>query len=71
MEGFYIGDVKYHVIRGEAGSVIRGRGDKGGVVVKKTTSALVIGEYLSEDHNNPIAGEANVVVEQLGDYLIA
>lgn len=51
------------MIRGEPGSVIRGRQEEGGVVIKKTTSALVFGLYASTDQNDPIAGETNVVVE--------
>lgn len=40
--------------------------DKGGVCIKKTTSALVFGFY--DEPTSP--GECNVVVESLGDYLI-
>ncbi len=57
---------KYFLIPSEAGSVLRGRIKDDGVVIKKTTSALVIGIYST----GVPAGDANVRVEDLGDYLI-
>ncbi|CAK9869971.1 unnamed protein product [Sphagnum jensenii] len=64
--GLFLGGTKYMVIQGDPGAVIRGKKGQGGVTVKKTNSALVIGIY-----NEPITpGECNIVVERLGDYLV-
>ncbi|BBN14723.1 profilin [Marchantia polymorpha subsp. ruderalis] len=65
MHGLYLGGLKYMVIQGEPGQVLRGKKGTGGVCIKKTNSALVIGLY--EDPTKP--GECNIVVERLGDYL--
>ncbi|KAK9832015.1 hypothetical protein WJX84_004144 [Apatococcus fuscideae] len=65
-KGLFLGGNKYLVVAGDPGEVIRGKKGSGGATVKKTSSALVIGLY-SDAHQ---AGDANVVVEQLGDYLI-
>ncbi|CAI9782565.1 unnamed protein product [Fraxinus pennsylvanica] len=43
--GLYLGGTKYMVIQGEPGAVIRGKKGPGGVTVKKTTQALIIGIY--------------------------
>ncbi|GFZ08502.1 Profilin-1 like [Actinidia chinensis var. chinensis] len=64
--GLYLGGTKYMVIQGEAGAVIRGKKGPGGVTVKKTTLALIIGIY--DEPMTP--GQCNVIVERLGDYLI-
>lgn len=65
--GIRLGNTKYFLIPSEAGSVLRGRFKSDGVLVKKTNSALVIGQY-----SEPVAaGEASVLVEGLGDYLIS
>ncbi|GAU11744.1 hypothetical protein TSUD_74950 [Trifolium subterraneum] len=64
--GLHLGGTKYMVIQGEPGAVIRGKKGPGGVTVKKTTMALVIGIYAE-----PMTpGQCNMVVERLGDYLI-
>lgn len=64
--GLFIGGTKYMVIQGEPGSVIRGKKGSGGVTLKKTNCALVIGIY-----DEPVTpGDCNMVVERLGDYLI-
>ncbi|KAF8400922.1 hypothetical protein HHK36_014225 [Tetracentron sinense] len=64
--GLYLGGTKYMVIQGEAGAVIRGKKGSGGVTVKKTTLALIIGVY-----DEPLTpGQCNMIVERLGDYLI-
>nr|CCP19647.1 profilin allergen [Parietaria judaica] len=64
--GLFLGGAKYMVIQGEAGVVIRGKKGSGGVTVKKTGQALVIGIY-----DEPMApGQCNMIVERLGDYLI-
>ncbi|KAK7335906.1 hypothetical protein VNO80_28033 [Phaseolus coccineus] len=64
--GLLLGDTKYMVIQGEAGAVIRGKKGGGGITVKKSKKALVIGIY-----GEPLApGQCNMIVETLGDYLI-
>eukprot|EP00850_Spirogloea_muscicola_P022370 SM000290S10904 [mRNA] locus=s290:39733:40536:- [translate_table: standard] len=64
--GLYLGGVKYMMVAGEAGAVLRGKMGAGGTTVKKTSSALVIGIY-----DEPVTpGDCNVCVENLGDYLI-
>ncbi|CAA2934804.1 profilin-1 [Olea europaea subsp. europaea] len=64
--GLYLGGTKYMVIQGEPGAVIRGKKGPGGVTVKKTNQALLIGIY--DEPMTP--GQCNMVVERLGDYLI-
>ncbi|BBN18934.1 profilin [Marchantia polymorpha subsp. ruderalis] len=64
--GLYLGGLKYMVIQGEAGQVIRGKRQQTGVTIKRTNSALVIGIY-KEPTKGP---ECNVIVERMGDYLI-
>ncbi|XP_062101459.1 profilin [Humulus lupulus] len=64
--GLFLGGTKYMVIQGEAGAVIRGKKGSGGVTVKKTNLALIIGIY--EEPLTP--GQCNMIVERLGDYLI-
>ncbi|EPS71087.1 profilin [Genlisea aurea] len=64
--GLYLGGAKYMVIQGEPGAVIRGKKGSGGITVKKTGQALIIGIY--EEPMTP--GQCNMVVEKLGDYLI-
>ncbi|XWS70289.1 hypothetical protein CRYUN_Cryun03dG0035300 [Craigia yunnanensis] len=64
--GLFLGGVKYMVIRGEPGAVIRGKKGASGVTVKNTNEALIIGIY-----DEPLtAGQCNMIVERLGDYLI-
>nr|XP_009759110.1 PREDICTED: profilin-like [Nicotiana sylvestris] len=64
--GLHLGGTKYMVIQGEAGAVIRGKKGPGGITVKKTNQALIIGIY-----NEPMTpGQCNMIVERLGDYLI-
>ncbi|KAK9142012.1 hypothetical protein Syun_011412 [Stephania yunnanensis] len=75
--GLFLGGTKYMVIQGEPGAVIRGKkvvlfvhifiiNGSGGVCVKKTSQALIIGVY-----DEPMApGQCNMIVEKLGDYLI-
>ncbi|XP_074591874.1 profilin-like [Curcuma longa] len=63
--GLYLGGSKYMVIQGEPGVVIRGKKGTGGITVKKTNLALIIGIY-----DEPMTGgQCNMVVERLGDYL--
>ncbi|XAR53398.1 hypothetical protein NMG60_11021939 [Bertholletia excelsa] len=64
--GLHLGGVKYMVIQGEPGAVIRGKKGSGGITVKKTGQALVFGIY--EEPVTP--GQCNMVVERLGDYLL-
>ncbi|CAA7397332.1 unnamed protein product [Spirodela intermedia] len=64
--GLFLGGTKYMVIQGEPGAVIRGKKGSGGVCIKKTGQALIIGIY-----DEPVTpGQCNMVVERLGDYLI-
>ncbi|XP_065013609.1 profilin-like isoform X2 [Musa acuminata AAA Group] len=63
--GLYLGGTKYMVIQGEPGAVIRGKKGSGGVTVKKTNLALIFGIYVEP----MTAGQCNMVVERLGDYL--
>ncbi|XP_021739099.1 profilin-like [Chenopodium quinoa] len=64
--GLYLGGTKYMVIQGEPGAVIRGKKGAGGICVKKTGMAFVIGIY-----DEPVTpGQCNMIVERLGDYLI-
>ncbi|KAJ3686429.1 hypothetical protein LUZ61_015593 [Rhynchospora tenuis] len=63
--GLFLGGAKYMVIQGEPGAVIRGKKGAGGVCVKKTNMALIIGIY--DEPMTP--GQCSVVVERLGDYL--
>ncbi|KAK9273998.1 hypothetical protein L1049_018812 [Liquidambar formosana] len=64
--GLHLGGTKYMVIQGEPGAVIRGKKGSGGVTVKKTSQALIIGIY-----DEPLTpGQCNMIVERLGDYLI-
>ncbi|KQK03116.1 profilin-2 [Brachypodium distachyon] len=64
--GLYLAGTKYMVIQGEPGAVIRGKKGPGGVTIKKTTLAIIIGIY--EEPMTP--GQCNMVVERLGDYLL-
>ncbi|RYR39158.1 hypothetical protein Ahy_A09g044620 [Arachis hypogaea] len=54
------------VIQGEPGAIIRGKKGLGGVTIKKTNQALIIGIY--DELMTP--GQCNIIVERLGDYLI-
>ncbi|KAG6494469.1 profilin-like [Zingiber officinale] len=63
--GLFLGGLKYMVIQGEPGAVIRGKKGTGGITIKKTNLALIIGIY-----DEPMTGgQCNMVVERLGDYL--
>ncbi|KAF9681073.1 hypothetical protein SADUNF_Sadunf06G0187600 [Salix dunnii] len=63
--GLFLGGIKYMVIQGEPGAVIRGKKGSGGVTIKKTSQALIIGVY-----DEPLTpGQCNMIVERLGDYL--
>ncbi|KAJ6348191.1 hypothetical protein OIU76_004629 [Salix suchowensis] len=64
--GLYLAGTKYMVIQGEAGAVIRGKKGSGGITVKKTAQALILGIY--EEPLTP--GQCNMIVERLGDYLL-
>ncbi|KAJ8512605.1 hypothetical protein OPV22_003039 [Ensete ventricosum] len=64
--GLFIGSSKYMVIQGEPGVVIRGKKGSGGITIKKTGQAVVIGTY--DEPMTP--GQCNMVVERLGDYLL-
>jgi len=63
--GLFLGGTKYMVIQGEPGVVIRGKKGTGGITVKKTNLAIIIGIY-----DEPMTGgQCNMIVERLGDYL--
>ncbi|KAF3341531.1 profilin LP04 [Carex littledalei] len=64
--GLYLGGTKYMVIQGEPGAVIRGKKGPGGITVKKTNMAIIVGIY--DEPMTP--GQCNMIVERLGDYLI-
>ncbi|KAK9796276.1 hypothetical protein WJX73_002351 [Symbiochloris irregularis] len=65
--GLKVGGIKYMVIAGEEGAVIRGRKTPaGGCVFKKTNTAMLAGIYIEGVQ----PGDVNMVVENLGDYLI-
>ena len=53
------------IIGGDAGEVIRGKFGQGGLTIKKTASAFVIGIY----GEGVQPGDCNVIVENMGDYL--
>jgi profilin len=65
MNGLYLGGLKYLVVQGDPGIVVRGKKGPGGCCARKTNQVLVIGLY--DEPCTP--GECNVVVEKLGDYL--
>nr|ACE82291.1 profilin [Triticum aestivum] len=62
--GLFLGGTKYMVIQGEPGVVIRGKKGTGGITIKKTGMALILGIY--DEPMTP--GQCNLVVERLGDY---
>jgi profilin len=63
--GLKLGDQKFLVVQGDPGAVIRGRQGDGGVCIKQTLTALVVGIY----GKGVQPGDCNVLVEGLGDYL--
>jgi profilin len=63
-KGIHLGEVKYQVVPGDEG-VLRGKVKGGGVCIKRTNTALVVGIY----EEPVVAGDCNVIVENLGDYL--
>eukprot|EP00215_Chloropicon_roscoffensis_P000957 CAMPEP_0198465338 /NCGR_PEP_ID=MMETSP1456-20131121/3270_1 /TAXON_ID=1461544 ORGANISM="Unidentified sp., Strain RCC1871" /NCGR_SAMPLE_ID=MMETSP1456 /ASSEMBLY_ACC=CAM_ASM_001119 /LENGTH=132 /DNA_ID=CAMNT_0044191181 /DNA_START=74 /DNA_END=472 /DNA_ORIENTATION=+ len=64
--GIKIGDRKFISIGGIPGECLRGRKGAAGCCVKKTNTAMVIGIY----DEGVQGGDCNVIVENLGDYLI-
>ncbi|KAI9109520.1 hypothetical protein K1719_019574 [Acacia pycnantha] len=64
--GLHLGGVKYMVIQGEPGAVVRGKKGAGGITVKKTGQAMVFGIY--DETLTP--SQCNMIVEKLGDYLM-
>lgn len=64
--GLRIGGVKYLMIPGDPGAVLRGKKGPDGVTVKKTATALVVGLYGAGAQ----PGDATGVIEALGDYLV-
>lgn len=66
-KGIHLGEQRYIVIKGEPGSVIRGKKGSAGFTAKKTNTAFVIGGYA--EGTQP--GECNVIVEKVADDLMA
>ncbi|KAF8862559.1 profilin [Acephala macrosclerotiorum] len=64
-DGFHVAGVRYVATKLEERSLY-GRQGKEGIVIVKTTQAILIGHY----PENVQAGNAAVVVEKLADYLI-
>jgi len=64
--GVFINNVKYFTIYAMDRSIY-GKKDKDGIVIVKTTQAILIGTYI--DPTQP--GEAATIVEKLADYLIS
>nr|A4KA43.1 RecName: Full=Profilin-6; AltName: Full=Allergen Cor a 2; AltName: Full=Pollen allergen Cor a 2; AltName: Allergen=Cor a 2 [Corylus avellana]ABG81300.1 pollen profilin variant 5 [Corylus avellana] len=64
--GMFVAAAKYMVIQGEPGVVIRGKKGAGGITIKKTGQALVVGIY--DEPMTP--GQCDMVVGRLGDYLL-
>ncbi|XP_031106413.1 profilin-3-like [Ipomoea triloba] len=64
--GVHVAGTKYMVIQGEPGAVIRGKKGPGGLTIKKTGQALIIGVY-----DEPVTpSQCNMVVEKIADHLI-
>lgn len=63
--GIKLGDMKFLVVQGDPGAVIRGRQGDSGICIKQTVTAMVIGIY----GEGVQPGDCNVLVEGLGDYL--
>eukprot|EP01025_Chloroclados_australasicus_P014607 TRINITY_DN16866_c0_g1_i2.p2 TRINITY_DN16866_c0_g1~~TRINITY_DN16866_c0_g1_i2.p2 ORF type:complete len:139 (+),score=14.78 TRINITY_DN16866_c0_g1_i2:152-568(+) len=64
-DGIRVGEMKFLLTQGEDGVVLRGRKGSDGVCIKKTNTAIVVGIY----GEGVQAGDCNVLVEGLGDYL--
>ncbi|OZJ02354.1 hypothetical protein BZG36_04377 [Bifiguratus adelaidae] len=64
--GLHVNNVKYFTLRADD-RVIYGKKNATGVVLAKTTQAILIGVYGEGQQ----AGDANKVVEGLADYLIS
>jgi len=64
--GLHVAGVKYFLTKVEEGRSLYGRAGKDGVVIVKTTQAILIGHY----NETMIAGNSATTVEQLADYLI-
>jgi len=65
-KGIQLGENRYVVIKGEPGSVIRGKKGQAGFTAKKTNTAFVIGGY----NEGVQPAECNVRVEEVADGLI-
>ena len=64
-KGIHLGELRYIAIKGEPGSVIRGKKGPTGFTAKKTNTAFVIGGY--GEGTQP--GECNLRVENVADEL--
>jgi profilin len=63
--GIRLGGNKYMAIAGEEGQVHRGKKGAGGVTVKKTNTAMVVGIY----GEGVQPADCTTIVENMGDYL--
>jgi len=64
--GLHVGGIKYFLTKAEEGRSLYGRHGKDGIVIVKTTQAILLGHY----DEAMIAGNAASTVEALADYLI-
>lgn len=65
-EGFFLGDIRFRVIQGDADlQILRGKTEKGGCCIQGTASALVVGIW----YEPVVASDCNTIVEQMGEYL--
>eukprot|EP01025_Chloroclados_australasicus_P026645 TRINITY_DN2645_c0_g2_i1.p3 TRINITY_DN2645_c0_g2~~TRINITY_DN2645_c0_g2_i1.p3 ORF type:complete len:130 (-),score=19.96 TRINITY_DN2645_c0_g2_i1:261-650(-) len=63
--GIHIGGTKYFYLGGIEKEVLRGKLGAGGICIRQTESAILIGIY----GEGTVASECNLIVENLGDYL--
>eukprot|EP01025_Chloroclados_australasicus_P056255 TRINITY_DN692_c0_g1_i3.p2 TRINITY_DN692_c0_g1~~TRINITY_DN692_c0_g1_i3.p2 ORF type:complete len:131 (-),score=25.02 TRINITY_DN692_c0_g1_i3:249-641(-) len=66
VSGIFIGGTKYFYLGGEANVVLRGKLGPGGICLKMTEKAILIGTY----GEGTAPAECNLIVEGLGDYLL-
>eukprot|EP01025_Chloroclados_australasicus_P021359 TRINITY_DN2246_c0_g1_i4.p6 TRINITY_DN2246_c0_g1~~TRINITY_DN2246_c0_g1_i4.p6 ORF type:complete len:130 (-),score=27.90 TRINITY_DN2246_c0_g1_i4:267-656(-) len=63
--GIHIGGTKYFFLGGVDKEVIRGKLGAGGICIRQTEAAILIGIY----GEGTAPSECNLIVENLGDYL--
>jgi len=64
-DGLHVGEERYVVFKAE-GRSIYGRKGREGIVICKTTQAILVSHY----GENVVAGNAATTVEQLADYMV-